>query len=62
MIVVIFLILYADNILLIENNILIFQLLKLLLSKNLSTKDMDEATKSIEIDPEDYSTYLNLYK
>ena len=52
---VMFLVLYVDDILLIENNISVLQSVKFWLSKNFSMKDLGEATyilglRSIEID------------
>ena len=42
--VVVFLVLYVDDILLIENDISVLQSVKIWLSKNFSMKDLGEAT------------------
>ena len=46
---VVFLVLYVDDILLIENDISILQSVKIGLSKNFSMKDLREATYILEI-------------
>lgn len=58
--VIVILILYVDHILLIGNDVPIFQSLKLWLSNNFFMKDMGISSWSTEIDLEDCLIYPNL--